>query len=63
MELVKKLVSLFARKPVIAPPAPLYSDADFLEFVAAQTRKRTLDENTRRAKQAEDAANQLGNAA
>ena len=63
MELVKKLASLFSRKAVAPPPAPLYSDEEFLEFIATLARKRTLNENARRAKHAEDGSTQLGNAA
>lgn len=62
MELLKKISALFARKPIIAPPTPLYSDEEFLEFVAAQARKRTLDEQAKRGEKA-DGSPQLGNAA
>jgi hypothetical protein len=62
MELLKKLSALFTRKPVIAPPTPLYADEEFLEFVAAQTRKRTLDEQQKRDTMPGDSS-PLGNAA
>jgi hypothetical protein len=62
MELVKQLRDLFSNKPVVVPPAPLYSDEDFLEFVAAQARKRTLDAQKTQAKKEGDSA-QLGTAA
>ncbi len=45
MELLTKLRALFQPKPVVVPPAPLYADEEFLEFIAAQARKRTHDEH------------------
>lgn len=44
MELLTKLHALFKRKPEVVPPAPLYSDEEFLEFIAAQARNRTREE-------------------
>jgi hypothetical protein len=60
MELLTKLRALFQRQPVVVPPAPLYSDEEFLEFIAAQARKRTRDEQ---AGKSSPPAAPLGNAA
>jgi hypothetical protein len=60
MELLTKLRTLFQRKPAVVPPAPLYSDEEFLEFIAAQARKRTRDEQ---AGKNNPPAAPLGNAA
>jgi hypothetical protein len=60
MELLKKLRALVARKPVPTPPAPLYADEEFLEFIAAQARNRTREEQAGKNK---SPAAPLGNAA
>lgn len=60
MELLNKMRALFKRKPEVVPPAPLYSDEEFLEFIAAQARKRTRDEQ---AGKGTPPASPLGNAA
>jgi hypothetical protein len=60
MELLIKLRALFQPKPVILPPVQLYSDEEFLEFIAAQARKRTHDEQ---AGKNNPPAAPLGNAA
>lgn len=60
MELLNKMRALFKRKPEVVPPAPLYSDEEFLEFIAAQARKRTRDEQVGKGT---PPASPLGNAA
>jgi len=61
MELLTKLRALFAPKPVVVPPAPLYSDEEFLEFIAAQARNRSREEQAGKANPPAPAP--LGNAA
>lgn len=62
MKLFDKMRAMFTPKPVAVPPAPLYSDEEFLEFIAAQARKRTREEQAAQNKPASPAA-PLGNAA
>jgi hypothetical protein len=62
MELLTKLQSLFKPKPVVVPPTPLYSDEEFLEFIAAQARNRTQEEQAGKGKPLPPAS-PLGNAA
>jgi hypothetical protein len=62
MKLVDKIRAIFAPKPVVEPPAPLYSDEEFLEFIAAQARNRTREEQAAQAKLANPGA-PLGHAA
>jgi len=62
MKLLDKIRARFAPKPVVVPPTPLYSDEEFLEFIAAQARKRTHEEHAAQSKLASQAA-PLGNAA
>lgn len=61
MELLTKLRALFAPKPMVVPPAPLYSDEEFLEFIAAQARNRSREEQASKA--SPPALTPLGNAA
>lgn len=44
MKLLMKILALYKPKPVVVPPAPLYPDEEFLEFIAAQARNRTREE-------------------
>lgn len=44
MELFTKLLALLKPKAVVIPSTPLYSDEEFLEFVAAQARNRSRSE-------------------
>jgi hypothetical protein len=60
MELLKKLRALFEPKPIPTPPAPLYTDEEFLEFIAAQARNRTREEQ---AGKNNPPSSPLGNAA
>jgi hypothetical protein len=60
MKLLNKLRALFERKSVPMPPAPLYTNAEFLEFIAAQARNRTREEQ---AGKSNLPASPLGNAA
>ena len=60
MELLTKLRALFKRKSEVVPPAPLYSDEEFLEFIAAQARNRTREEQ---AGKSNPPTSPLGNAA
>jgi hypothetical protein len=62
MKLLDKIRAIFTPKPVVVPPAPLYSDEEFLEFIAAQARKRTREEQAAQSKPASPGA-PLGNAA
>ncbi|TVT39561.1 hypothetical protein FNT36_18125 [Hymenobacter setariae] len=62
MKLFDKMRAMFTPKPVVIPPTPLYSDEEFLEFIAAQARKRTQEEQAALSKPANPAA-PLGNAA
>jgi hypothetical protein len=62
MELLMKIRTLFRRKPEIVPPAPLYADEEFLEFIAAQARNRTRQEPAQASKSNPPTA-PLGNAA
>jgi hypothetical protein len=56
MELLSKLRDLFRSKPELVTSAPLCSDEEFLEFIAAQTRNRTLAEQAAQPKPAGPAA-------
>ncbi|MFD1874230.1 hypothetical protein [Hymenobacter bucti] len=52
MELLSKLRDLFKPKPVVVPPPPLYSDEEFLDFIAAQARNRTRAEQAAQTRSA-----------
>lgn len=55
MELFSKVNAFFKRKQVVLPPAPLFSDEEFLEFIAAQTRNRLREEQTPKTTEAPSA--------
>lgn len=62
MELFNKIRALFKREEIVVPPPPVFSDEEFLEFIAAQARNRTRTEQATTTK-APDPAAPLGRVA